>query len=65
MRALANLEQLPIRDIQRAIGQEALNSLFNESFLIHPTEPKAGAEAVKAMLYQRYGEWLAKGKRRG
>jgi hypothetical protein len=64
VRALATFEPLPIKDIQRAIGQEALNRLFNECFLIHPDEPKAGAEAVKAMLYQRYGARLKECKSR-
>ncbi len=64
VRALASLEPLPIKDIQRTIGQEVLNSLLNESFLLHPAEPKAGAEAVKAMLYQRYGALLAESKSR-
>ena len=58
MRAFADLEQLPIKDIQRAIGREALNHLFNECFLLHPDEPRAGAESVRSMLNQRYGSRL-------
>ena len=40
------------------IGQDALNHLFNECFLLHPDEPKAGAEAVRSMLHERYGARL-------
>jgi hypothetical protein len=58
MRAFAGSEQLPIKDIRRAIGQDALNHLFNECFLLHPDEPKAGAEAVRSMLHERYGARL-------
>jgi hypothetical protein len=55
---------MPIRDIQRAIGQEALNRLFDECFLTYPDQPESGAKAIVTMLHQRYGTRLSQSKTR-